>query len=123
MLGPQPGQSIAEEIAGLRPDDVVILIGFRRRPDRFAQLVAAVAESGARALLITDPTGRRHGAALDWVIECPIESASPFDSYAAAMSLISVLAGSVLTAAGAAGRARVAAITSSYARLGELETS
>jgi len=122
-FAPQAGQSIAEELAGYAVGDVVILIGFRRRPAGFAQLAAAVADSAATSVLITDPTGRRHASAADLVLECPIESASPFDSYAAAMSLVSLLAGSVLAARGSAGRQRVAAITASYARLGELESS
>lgn len=121
-IAPQAGQSISEELAGCTSGDVVILMGFRRRPARFASIVAAIGESAATCVLITDPTGQRYADGADWVIECPIDSPSPFDSYAAAMSLVSLLAGSVLAARGPAARERVAAITSSYARLGELES-
>ena len=118
---PQAGQSIAEELAGFGPKDAVVVIGFRRRPAGFPGIVAAVADTGAAAVLITDPSGGRHGDAFRWVIECPIEAASAFDSYAAAMSLVSLIAGGVLGARGADGRTRVTSISAGYTRLGELE--
>ena len=48
-------------------------------------------------------------------------SASPFDSYAAATSFVSLLAGEVLAALGPAGASRVAAIDRAYSDLRELE--
>jgi DNA-binding MurR/RpiR family transcriptional regulator len=39
-LAPLPGQSIGEDPASLGPDDVVLIVGFRRRPETFARIVA-----------------------------------------------------------------------------------
>jgi len=41
-------------------DDVVVLVGFRRRPAGFAALVDTLAAAPARVLLLTDSGGRRY---------------------------------------------------------------
>ena len=93
-LAPLPGQTVGEELAGLDSNDVVVLVGFRRRPAGFTALAAAVANGPARGILITDSSGRRLTS--DLVLECPLESPTAFDSYAAAAHLIARLASAVL---------------------------
>ena len=120
-LAPLPGQSIGEDLAGLGAHDVVVLFGFRRRTAGFGQLVAAIERRGIPLVLIADSSARRHadGAAV-W-LECPIDSASAFDSYATAMSLINLLATGAMGAHVRVTRTRIAAITSIYDDLDELE--
>ncbi|TXN30045.1 MurR/RpiR family transcriptional regulator [Lacisediminihabitans profunda] len=120
-LAPLPGQSLGEELVSLAPDDVVVLVGFRRRPEAFARLVAAVLSGPARSVLLTDSTGRRFASEVDHLLECPVDSVSAFDSYAAAASLVSVLSAAVLAARPREGRDRIAGIGAAYDRLGELE--
>ncbi|WP_411698319.1 MurR/RpiR family transcriptional regulator, partial [Conyzicola sp.] len=117
QLAPLPGQSIGEELAALGADDVVVLVGFRRRPRGFSRVLALVESSEARSVLLTDAP--RLGA--DIVIECPVDSVTAFDSYAAAASVISLLAAGVLAADLAAGRSRIATIGDAYRELDELE--
>jgi len=117
VLAPLPGQSIGEELAALTPDDVVVLVGFRRRPEGFARVLALVEASAARSILLTDSTRLRG----DIVIACPVDSVTAFDSYAAAASVISLLAGAVFGVHLAAGRSRIAAIGDAYRGLHELE--
>ncbi|MCJ0700601.1 MurR/RpiR family transcriptional regulator [Frigoribacterium faeni] len=117
-LAPQPGQSVGEELAGLGERDVVVLVGFRRRPAGFAGLVSALGRQGVPVVLIGDVTARAPGALR---LECPVDSESPFDSYAAAMSLAALLASAVLAEHPRAGRTRVGQITSLYSDLAELE--
>ncbi|MBW4042811.1 MAG: MurR/RpiR family transcriptional regulator [Acidobacteria bacterium] len=119
LLAPAPGQTLGEELAGITAEDVVVLVGFRRRPAAFASMLAGLSRTAAHVLLIADPSLRMPGHRLRF--DVAIESTSPFDSYAAAASLISLLAGEVLLALGPAGAARVAAIDRAYAELGELE--
>jgi DNA-binding MurR/RpiR family transcriptional regulator len=95
-LAPLPGQTVGEELAGLDGRDVVILVGFRRRPAGFAALAAAVASGSARSILISDASGRRLAARADLALECPLDSPTAFDSYAAAGHLVARLAGAVL---------------------------
>jgi DNA-binding MurR/RpiR family transcriptional regulator len=120
-IAPQPGQSVGEEIAGLTSTDVVVLLGFRRRPEGFARLVAALAASPARFVLITDPSGRSFARSADSVVECPIDSATAFDSYAAGAATIAVLASMVLARDVRHGGERIAGIADLYADLDEIE--
>ena len=120
-VAPQPGQSIGEEIASLDERDVVVLVGFPRRPREFGALVTALAASPVRVVLLTDATGRRYCDRVDETVEVAIGSVSAFDSYAAVASVIALLASAVLAADPARGRSRLAEIGSAYAALHELE--
>ncbi|MBT8163730.1 MULTISPECIES: MurR/RpiR family transcriptional regulator [Arthrobacter] len=120
-VAPQPGQSLGEELAGLDGKDVVVFLGFRRRPATFERALRAAAATGATTVLIGDPSGRwLAGSASVW-IECPVEGSGAFDSYASAMSLMSVLANGVMAASGRKGRERVRKITGVFDGLGEIE--
>lgn len=118
-LAPLPGQSIGEELAGLTARDVVVLVGFRRRPELFERVVQLVAASDARSVLLTDST--RFADQTDALVVCPVASVTGFDSYAAVASVIALLASAVLAAHVGEGRARLAEIGAAYAGLDELE--
>jgi len=118
---PQPNQSLAEEIVDLTEQDVVVLFGFRRRPAAFAALVEALERSPAKVALIADPTAVNFAPQVNWLMETPLESLSAFDSYAAANSLICLLANGVLHRRLAEGRERISAISDIYSELSELE--
>jgi DNA-binding MurR/RpiR family transcriptional regulator len=120
-VAPQPGQSIGEEIASLDGQDVVVLVGFPRRPREFGTLVSLLASSPVRVVLLTDATGRGHGTRVDETIEIAVGSVSSFDSYAAVASVIALLASAVLAADPSRGRSRLAAIGAAYQSLHELE--
>lgn len=119
---PQPNQSLAEEIVDLTEQDVVVLFGFRRRPAAFASLIDALERSPAKVALIADPTALNFASQVAWFLETPLESLSAFDSYAAANSLICLIANGVLHQRLAQGRERISAISEIYAELSELET-
>ncbi|MCC5884478.1 MAG: MurR/RpiR family transcriptional regulator [Halomonas sp.] len=121
-LAPQPNQSLAEELVGLGAEDLVILFGFRRRPRLFEELVETLAALPCRVLLIGDATGASHAEQTDWWLECSLDSISAFDSYASAMSLISLLANGLLHQRLAQGRARIDAVTELYQGLDELSS-
>jgi DNA-binding MurR/RpiR family transcriptional regulator len=120
-LAPLPGQVLGEELADLGRGDAVVVVGFRRRPAGFGDLLAEVAATGATVVLLADGTARRHASLATYWIECPVTSSLAFDSYAAAMSVVSVLADGVLSALGRPARDRVSQITGAYARLAEVE--
>ncbi|MDN4597203.1 MurR/RpiR family transcriptional regulator [Leifsonia virtsii] len=118
---PQPGQSLGEELAQLTERDAVVVVGFRRRLSSFGELMRVLAASPATVILLADSSARRYATLADLWLECPLESVGAFDSYAAAMSVVSVLADAVLDAGGSAGTRRVSAISSVYEELGELD--
>lgn len=123
LLVPQPGQTIAEEFAERDARDVAVVFGFRRRPAGFGRMLAGIAARGVHVVLIGDVSARRYAEFADVWVECPIDSVSPLDSYASAMSLINVLAANALAARTRETRTRIAAITSLYDTLGELEST
>lgn len=116
-LAPQPGQSVAEEVATLTERDVVVLVGFRRRPAGFGALLAALCAAPVRVVLLADSGVPADG--VDVVLRCPVESVGPFDSYAAAASVVSRLAAAVLDAR-PDGAHRVEAISATQRALAEL---
>lgn len=120
-LAPQPGQTLGEELAGIGKDDVLVLVGFRRRPALFARLMDAAAASQADVILVADGTARGYAAAASCWLECPIDSEGAFDSYSTAMALVGLLANGVLNRQVATGRRRISAIAAAYEELAELE--
>jgi DNA-binding MurR/RpiR family transcriptional regulator len=120
-LAPQPGQTLGEEFAGVGKDDVLVLVGFRRRPALFGRLMAAAAASQADVILVADGTARGYAAAAACWLECPVDSAGAFDSYSTAMALVGLLANGVLNRQVATGRRRISAIAAAYEELAELE--
>lgn len=121
-LAPQPGQSLGEELTGVQQGDLIILLGFRRRPQLFSQLARQTAASEADVLCIGDATARPYAQGADCWIECPVDSGGAFDSYAAPMSLISLLANGVLNASLPASRRRISHVAAAYDDLEELES-
>ncbi|MDY0912504.1 MurR/RpiR family transcriptional regulator [Rathayibacter festucae] len=120
-IAPQPGQSLGEEIAGLGAEDAVVLVGFRRRPASFAAVVDVLAAHGVPVVLLADAHARRFADRCAVWLECPVDSEAAFDSYAAAMSAVAVLAAGVLGAVPRESRERIAGISTLYAELAELE--
>jgi DNA-binding MurR/RpiR family transcriptional regulator len=121
-LAPHPGQSLGEELAGLSENDVVVLFGFRRRPNNFPKILSASASTGAVTILIGDSSAR--GLASDATIwmECPVDGAQAFDSYAAAMALVSTIADGVLISLGRSGREHVRRVTGLFDSMSEIES-
>jgi DNA-binding MurR/RpiR family transcriptional regulator len=120
-LAPLPGQSLGEELAGLGPRDVVVLMGFRRRVSGFGDIVAAIRRRDVPLVLIADSSARKYSDQATHWLECPVDSVSAFDSYATAMSLVNLLATGAMGAQVRESRTRIAAITSVYEDLDELE--
>ncbi|CAN5192010.1 MurR/RpiR family transcriptional regulator [soil metagenome] len=121
-LTPQPGQTMGEDLVSLTAHDVVLVVGFRRRVESFDAMMASLAASEASVILVSDASGRAYAHQVDVWIECPLESRGAFDSYAAGMSVVSVLADAVLKATDGA-TTRVRSISAAYERLAEIQTT
>ncbi|GHB13083.1 MurR/RpiR family transcriptional regulator [Salinicola rhizosphaerae] len=119
-LAPAPNQSLAEELVALEPEALVVAVGFRRRPRLFGTLIETLAQQPQRVLLIGDPTTTKYESQVAWRLECPLETISAFDSYASAMSLVSLIANALLHRRLAAGRARISEVSELYEALDEL---
>lgn len=116
-LLPLAGQTLAEDLADLGPEDALVVFGFRRRPPALREVMAAVRESGARILLVADASAARTAHLAHVTLRCPNKGASLFDSYVAPMSLVSHLASAVGAALGEAAQSRLATIEDLHRRL------
>jgi DNA-binding MurR/RpiR family transcriptional regulator len=120
-LAPVVGQSLGEELASLDADDVLVVVGFRRRPELFPRLIAAASTSPVPVIVLGDDGVRRYASQVRHLVLCPVDSVTAFDSYAAAFSVVSLIAAAVLGENLRAGRARIADIGIAYADMDELE--
>jgi DNA-binding MurR/RpiR family transcriptional regulator len=118
---PVPGQSLGEDLADLGPKDAAVLIGFRRRPHGFGALIEALLARDVPVVLVGDASLEPWRGRAAHLLIAPLDSPSAFDSYAAAMSLVNLLATAVLARRTRQGRARVSTITAWYDDLDELE--
>ena len=120
-LLPVPGQSLGEDLAELGPRDAAVLVGFRRRPHGFSALIEALLARDINIVLIGDASLEPWHDRVAHLLLAPLDSPSPFDSYAAAMSLVNLLATATLARHTRQGRTRVSTITALYDELDELE--
>ena len=118
-LAPQPGQTIAEEVAALDRRDALVVVAFRRRPPAVAALLGAGLE--VPTVLVADPSARTLAPRVAHRVEVPVDGPGAFDSYAGATAVVAVLAEAVLARRGRAGRDRVAQVARAHGRLAELE--
>ena len=119
-LLPQPGQTLSEDIIDLGENDLVVLFGFRRRTRQFKFVLSSIKH--CKTVLITDPTGQIYRDQVNHLLVCHIGSESPFDSYAAPMSLVASLCNLTYEELGEEAAKRVEAITDVYIQMDELES-
>jgi DNA-binding MurR/RpiR family transcriptional regulator len=119
-LAPRAGETLAEVLVGLGPQDVVIAIGFRRRVPSFVHALRVAHQSGARTLLVTDPGGALGSQPATWTLSCHCRGASLFDSYVAAMSVLNYLGALVASLLGESARKRLQQAERLHRELGEL---
>ena len=118
---PQPGQTLAEELVDLTADDLVVVIAFRRRPRIIRPLLLQLQQRRIPTLVLCEPQAQSVIALARWQLCAPLDSVSAFDSYAAANSLINLLANAVLHERLSDGRQRIHQIAGLYGQLDELE--
>ncbi|GGB00632.1 MurR/RpiR family transcriptional regulator [Agarivorans gilvus] len=118
-LLPIPAQSIGEDLQQITADDLVIVIGIRRRPSVFSALIKQL--QGLKCLLITDQSGQRYASQVNQLIVCPMSNHSALDSYAAPMSLLAHLSNQVYDYLAEAAQQHSNQVSNNYQALAELE--
>ncbi len=119
-LVPQPGQSAAEDVLDAGPDDLVIVVSFRRHSPRVRDLLAVLRAAQAQVLLIADSQLRSMAHDATWWIECPATTTGAFDSHASALSLVAMLSDRVLDWT-PDGQERIERVDSSYRALHDID--
>ncbi len=105
-LLPAAGETLAEFVADMNREDLVVIIGFRRRVPEITRSLESAALCGAKVVYLTDPTASSESNAT-WTIHCAVRGEDLFDRYAGAMSLLHYLSVSLMNHAGTTGRARL----------------
>lgn len=121
LLLPQPGQSLSEELVDASAEDLVVMVAFRRRPRIVRPLLLQLQADGVPVLLLCEPQAQALFPLARWQLCAPLDSVSAYDSYAAANSLINLLANALLHQLLDSGRPRIHHIATLYQQLDELE--
>lgn len=116
---PGHGQTMGEHLAGIKRDDVVILLGLRRRVAQLEDLIVGLGDAGAPVAFITDESMTPRDD-VRWHFRCNTESAGPLFSHVAVMAVMNLIANRTIDLAGKDGRLRLAAIEAANDHLGEL---
>jgi len=96
---PRPGQVLEKDLSDLNEEDMVIVIGFRRRNETRQKLLKYARQVGVHSLYITDHTEPGESAGTkkqitkqtSWTVRCQTQSTSLFDSYIASYSILNYL--------------------------------
>ncbi len=118
-LLPLPGQTLGEDLMSISSDDLVIVIGIRRRVKQFSRIIEQL--SGQRVLLITDQSGQKYAHSVSQFLICGMNNKMPLDSYAVPMSLVSYLVNRVYIHLNGSASMQSSKISASYSQLDELE--
>ncbi|PLX39510.1 MAG: MurR/RpiR family transcriptional regulator [Hyphomicrobiales bacterium] len=121
-LVPNGGDTPGDRLAGLNGDDLVIVVGMRRRVAPLEKAMTALHGLGVPVVLITDPTARGLPALARETVVCETETRVLFDSYASAMAVIRLIAVSVVRLKGEVGRRHLESVEMLHEALGELES-
>jgi DNA-binding MurR/RpiR family transcriptional regulator len=117
-LLPVSGETLAEYLVGLMPDDLFIVFGLRRRQPGLGKLISAVKQAGVKMVLITDAASNED-LGVEWTLNCQTSSPIPLDNHVAVLALCHVLSAQLIVHAGIKGRQRLARIEDLHAQLEE----
>ena len=115
---PAPGGTFGEYLGGMKPQDVVVVFGLRRRPTRLRLIMNQFVKTGARVLFISDENLARN-TSVTWHIQCACAAPGPLDNHAAVIALCHLLANRVIELSGHDGRERLVAIEARHDALAE----
>lgn len=116
---PRDGESLAESLAAIGPEDCVVLFAMRRPPRLLAALAERLDRTGADVAIIGDLAGLETLPAR-WHLACATASAGPLFNHVGVMALCGLLASRALERAGPAARRRLSRIEDLHESLGEL---
>lgn len=119
-LLPNAGMTLAEDIAMLGEDDLLICVGMRRRVPQVEKVIAAANKQQAKILYVTDRTAGALSSAT-WTIPCSVRGSEPFDRYGAVLSLLHFISVAVVEKMGETGRKHLQSIEQLHDTIDEME--
>ena len=121
MLVPAAGQVLMEDLAGMQSDDLMIVVGLRRRTPPLLRAMEIIRNQQVPIAYITDRVAVTTPKLATWTFPCQVRGMSLFDSYVAVMSLVNYLCTEVVAAAGESGRERLNRIEDLMDLMGEID--
>ncbi|WP_249977307.1 MurR/RpiR family transcriptional regulator [Vreelandella olivaria] len=119
-LLPRAGETLAESIASISPEDCVIFFGLKRRTSDLDNLLSQVISRGAKNLYITDESAATNNN-VTWHMVCRTAAPGPLFNHVTVLSLCHFLATRVIELSGPAGRSRLTSIETLHELLDELQ--
>ncbi|PKE30717.1 MurR/RpiR family transcriptional regulator [Rahnella sp. AA] len=120
-LLPRPGDSLAEQLAALGPQDIAICVGLRRRMPALEAAMGALQELNVPMLYISDVLAGKPAKHARWVFRCHTDGSLIFDSTVALSGVCNLLCSLVARSMGKSGSDQLAAIEALHQSLDELE--
>ena len=120
-LVPAAGQVLMEDLAGVTSDDLMIVVGLRRRTPALQRAMEIIRDQAVPIAYITDRVAVTTPKLATWNFPCQVRGMSLFDSYVAVMSLVNYLCTEVVAAAGERGRERLSRIEDLMDLMGEID--
>lgn len=118
-LLPQPGQTLAEEIASFTEQDCVVFFGLPRRIRDNDLILEQIRKTGVKLLYITDDKLSPYAGAT-WHLRCRIAAPGQLFNHVSVMGLCHFLATRVIERAGTPARKRLSYIEALHDSLQEL---
>lgn len=116
MLPRAAGQSIGEDLVDLGSQDLLVVIGMRRRNTAIKRIMEISRAQGAHILLIADPSVSQTAKLANWTLTCQVSSSS-LDSYSSVMSVLNLLCTTLFQQSVRDGYQRLKGIESLYDQL------
>jgi len=116
-LIPVGGLSFAEETVNMKAGDVLVAIGFRRRPKILKVLLEHARKKKVKVIFVTDLTASLTPKSADIVLRCHSRPSYFFDSYTSGMSVLNYLASALAYKLGNEARSRVEEIDELHDKL------
>lgn len=121
LLPSGSGETLGEYIADINKDDLVIVIGVRRRVAALPRVMKAIKNKEVPILYLTDPTATKTSAHAKWIIKSAVANSFLFDSYTSLMSISRFLAIECYRVSGKKGRDHLKQIEAEHENLNEFE--
>lgn len=120
-LLPRAGDSLAEHLAALGPNDVVICVGLRRRMPALEAAMSALDDLNVPMLYLSDVLAGKPARHARWVLRCHTDGSLIFDSTVALSGVCNLLCSLVARSMGKASSNHLATIETLHQSLDELE--
>ena len=115
------GQTIAEDLIDFDHEDLLVVIGLRRRISKLKDLMTLATNHNIQTLLIADPSAAELYRLASWTLNCQVHNSSLFDSYTSVNSVLTLLINLTLHENMSNGLARLRKIEALHEEMGELK--